>query len=243
YAHAANTAILAMHTAAGLGCPEDKRLALGLCALTVDLRRAAALARPLSQAEQEQLLHPLDPGKIFEHSLELEKVVPEELRSLYRADLGTEELAHAEKRREAHQGAHILAICDTYEAATHYRPWRAPILPRNAVLGLLGKHRRESDQKLVKTFTERISIYPPGSYVQLSNMDIGQVLRVQPFAPSSPVVEIRARADGSRQAPFYSVDLAKTQSSHVRQAVDETDDSIKDVALRVALQAERWWML
>jgi HD-GYP domain-containing protein (c-di-GMP phosphodiesterase class II) len=84
----------------------------------------------------------------------------------------------------------MLGILDTYEAMTHPRPWREPITPFDAVKHILSNSGMRFKPELVRKFVELFSMFPPGSYVELSTGDIACVVMVNPGYLSRPHVAI-----------------------------------------------------
>ncbi|MDI6641630.1 MAG: HD domain-containing protein, partial [Elusimicrobiota bacterium] len=64
--------------------------------------------------------------------------------------------------------ARIIGVADVYEALTHKRPWRDRYLPHEALKKMIEIADSDFDTKLIKLFIDKISLYPPGSYVRLN---------------------------------------------------------------------------
>jgi hypothetical protein len=219
---------------------EARLPALALAAFRHDLLR---LPKDGSSDESAQeRMHPSEPARLFEHTAALEKAVPADLSELYPVETSESEGEWVQKRRAPHQGAHLIGLCDMYEHMSHPRPWREGMLPHEALVVLLKQHRRESDQRLLKVFAERLCLYPPGSFVELSTGEFGRVAAASTASPTRPLVEVLIRPDGAAARPSFAVDLARLQHLHILRAVDETRLPIKDLRLRLWVRAARWWL-
>jgi len=70
--------------------------------------------------------------------------------------------------------AHVVRICDVYEALTGYRPYRAPVVPARAyeiMLDMPGHF----DLSLLHRFIRTQGVYPSGSRVELESGAFGRV--------------------------------------------------------------------
>lgn len=248
YAHSVNVAILAMHIARSLDAGEERVLELGLQGLLHDLARGARLREasggPLTEEEVETALHPVDASRLFDHVLELAPLLPESLFKVYDDGVAPESVPEPvrDMRRPVSQGAHLLALCDMYEAMSHHRNWREPVLAHEALMALLKRHQRETDQRLLKAFAERLTVFPPGSYVELSSGEFGRVSVVHSESPTRPSVDILAGFDGRARRPFLRADLVEQKYLHVVRAVDPARAPVRDLRLRLELAASRWWI-
>ncbi|WP_026882057.1 HD-GYP domain-containing protein [Clostridium akagii] len=84
----------------------------------------------------------------------------------------------------------IISIADVYDALVSDRPYRKGILPSEAVEYIMGGGGTMFDQHLVRTFSDRISCYPIGTCVILSNSLIGIVVENYSGYSLRPLVKI-----------------------------------------------------
>ncbi len=76
-----------------------------------------------------------------------------------------------------HEHAKIVAIADTFDALTCERPYRAGVLPYKAmeeVIFQAGKKKVAGD--LVRAFLNAVSLFPIGSWIELSDGRLGRVV-------------------------------------------------------------------
>jgi len=84
----------------------------------------------------------------------------------------------------------IIAIVDTYEALIKDRAYREGKNNYEAMKTVLGEGSKKMDTEILKFFLSMMSIYPVGSFVELSNGCIAQVISSDPVSPFFPTVKI-----------------------------------------------------
>jgi len=126
------------------------------------------------------------------------------------------------KGEEIAEFAKIVSIIEVYEAATHPRPYHR-IIPYEGVKMVVQEARTSFEPKLVKTFLNHITPYPPGSYVLLNNNEIGRVFSINENLPLRPVVEIIIDAGGNRLEKAKRIDLAKSPVLYISKALSDTN--------------------
>jgi len=102
--------------------------------------------------------------------------------------------------------ARLISVLSMFEALIHYRPYRARLLPRDAIREIVKHHKKSFDPTMLKALIESISLYPIGTYVQLNSGEIGMVIRIHPRLPLRPIVNIEMDIQGS-EVPPRQVDL------------------------------------
>jgi HD-GYP domain-containing protein (c-di-GMP phosphodiesterase class II) len=99
----------------------------------------------------------------------------------------------------------IIAVADVYDAMTSNRPYRKALLPSEAIEYLMGACGSLFDGEIVKCFIEKISPYPLGTLVQLSNNAIGLVLENYKDCCLRP--KVRVFLKGDTKVEPYIIDL------------------------------------
>jgi len=102
--------------------------------------------------------------------------------------------------------ARLTSVLSMFEALIHYRPYRARLLPRDAIREIVKHHKQSFDPTMLKALIESISLYPIGTYVQLNSGEIGMVTRIHPRLPLRPIVNIEMDLQGG-EVPPRQVDL------------------------------------
>jgi HD-GYP domain-containing protein (c-di-GMP phosphodiesterase class II) len=251
YAHTVNTAILGVLTGNGFGWQEEELKSLGIGALLLDLGMVqymslATQARQLSPPEKEQVrLHPVESQKLLERIEDLEPNLRKWFSDLIEHESawkrGSAGASPSGKSADIPAMARVLGLCDSYEALTHPRVWRKGLTPHDMIKNLLRQRRPELDPPLVKNFVLHLSLFPPGSFVQLSTQESGYVVLVNPTTPTRPTIELRVKANGEMTSPIRLNNLADNPTTHIVAAVEESQAGIKDPNALKELEASHWW--
>ena len=84
----------------------------------------------------------------------------------------------------------IATDADTYEAMSHPRPDRKARATYDALKEIVDRRNYQFDRRIIKALISIVSIFPLGILVQLSNGEVGRVVRVSRNFPTRPSVEI-----------------------------------------------------
>ena len=106
----------------------------------------------------------------------------------------------------------LSAICDVFDAVTTDRSYRARMDYHRAVSILIRSSGTHFNNKLVNHFLQSIGRFPVGTFVLLSNREIGVVSRVNGDALSLPVISVIFDGQGSRLNPVRLLDLYRDRS-------------------------------
>ncbi|MBX7057412.1 MAG: HD-GYP domain-containing protein [Leptospirales bacterium] len=154
-----------------------------------------------------------------------------------KASLATVALQHQEsfdgqgypqslKGGQIEETARIATIADVYTAMIERRPYRKGHLPYDAMKHMLSVQMHHFDPRLLRTFLGRISIYPLGSLVQLSNQFVGMVVSSRAEKPLRPVLRVMRGADGATPPNLQFLDLIKEADLYIVRALDPAAASI-----------------
>jgi len=105
---------------------------------------------------------------------------------------------------------HLVAICDTYDAVTSERPYKAAISSVQAMSLLNAERGKRFDNDMVQRFIQSVGIYPVGTLLELSTGEAGMVTRVNPKARLRPQVLVLTSSEGGRLKKPKTIDLSKT---------------------------------
>jgi len=119
--------------------------------------------------------------------------------------------------------AQIIGICDSYEAMTHHRPHKKPLLQTESIKELIGSRSNLFDPRVIKAFLDEISIYPVGSYVRLNNRNIGRVVVTNRGNPMKPVLKLMSDEKGKRIDPARIIDLRNYPILNIERSVSPED--------------------
>ncbi len=238
YAHAANTAIYAARVARGLKWDFERQCATVEAALWHDAALAlhlglCRLGRVIpTDAYSESVLHPLESG--------------EHIRSIPEATAAFREKLPWLTGRDAWHGAEessrIIGFCALYESITHWRPWRAAFLPSDGVKMMTKGHGHAPCDALARPFLSQMGLYPVGSWVRLSNRDVGVVTKAHAGLVLNPELDVLMGSDGVLKASPVHIDLKKNPMIRVLEPVDPFQVFRPHAPLLTRLQLSRWWL-
>lgn len=109
---------------------------------------------------------------------------------------------------EISEYAQIIGLIDVYEALTHQRPHRKSQTSLAALKQLI-KSSALYDTRLLKSFIERIGLYPRGTFVELNTKEVALVIAQNLRMPSCPVVKVIYDNKGDKSEQKRKIDLSK----------------------------------
>ncbi len=130
------------------------------------------------------------------------------------------------KMGQIEEGARIAAIADCYTAMIEKRPYRSAMSPYDAMKSMLSVQMNRYDPKLLRTFLGRLSIYPIGSLVQLSNNRIGVVLSCKSDKPLRPMIRLMRDENGLPYSGLTFMDLIIETDVYIIKALDPANTGI-----------------
>lgn len=86
--------------------------------------------------------------------------------------------------------ARILAIADVFDAMTSNRVYRGKVSPFDVFSMLEKEIFGKLDTAIIKVFLENLSPYYIGRKISVSNGEIGEIVYINPFIHSKPVIRI-----------------------------------------------------
>lgn len=125
---------------------------------------------------------------------------------------------HRLKGRAIQDFAHVIGICDIFDALISSRPYRRRLLPHEAIRELFQKEQASFPREILKALVEQLSVYPLGTMVRLNTGEVGVVIRLNPRYPLRPVV--RVDQPSSRPGMVSAIhDLSAVPSSYVTETL------------------------
>ena len=230
--HSVNVAILTMATARYMGFSEEHVLAAGLGAVLHDagMRRVPLEVRmaPRELTPDEQLKmreHPIHLVNLLER---IKGVTPITLLVAYQMH---ERCAGSGYPRGRHEMfiqplGKIAGIADSYAAGCGWRPYRDARSPYQSIVEVILSKVRDGlfDVTAARAFLDSLSLFPVGSYVQLSSNVNAKVLRSNRGQHTRPVVV--PLTDDAAETD-QELDLSKTEDLRVIATLYGPDDSVE----------------
>ena len=84
----------------------------------------------------------------------------------------------------------ILAVASAYAAATTKRPFREELDGHSGIMDLLRSKGTKYDEKILRSLVFVMSVYPIGTFVQLSNRVKGIVIKTNLTTPQHPILKL-----------------------------------------------------
>jgi HD-GYP domain-containing protein (c-di-GMP phosphodiesterase class II) len=224
-----NTLVYGLKIAQRMGYTESKLIEFGLAALLHDIGMFRIPDEILNKAgrpsESEMNLIKNHPEFAVEILNPFAAKYPKMIRAVYEH----QERANGQGYPRGLKGedicdyAQIIGICDSYEAMTHHRPHKKPLLQADSIKELISSKAKLFEPRITKMFLDEISIYPIGSYVRLNNRNIGRVVATNKNNPMKPVVNLIFDEKGIKMDPPRMVDLRSHPVLNIEDSVSFED--------------------
>lgn len=124
---------------------------------------------------------------------------------------------------DIHEFARLAAICDVYDALTSDRPYRKGMPANQAYDILLTGSGTQFDPELLRIFVQRIAIYQPGSFVELSTGEIAVVTKITAGIPWRPSVMPVLDANKQKILQWEEINLARKFNITITRILDESE--------------------
>ncbi|HQJ06384.1 MAG TPA: HD-GYP domain-containing protein, partial [Spirochaetota bacterium] len=122
-----------------------------------------------------------------------------------------------------HIYAKIISIADAFEAQISERSYRKSKTGYSAMKEVLSESQNRFDPKVLKAFLSILSIYPPGTLVQLNNNSIGTVTAVNPQAPLRPKIKLLLDELGEKPKSPVVIDLKSSLNVFISRVLDKEE--------------------
>lgn len=93
------------------------------------------------------------------------------------------------KSEQIHEFAKIIAVADIYDAMTSNRVYRSMVCPFDVIESMEKDNFGTLDHQVVSVFLKNIASYYMGDFVKLSSGDIGEIVYINPYNVSKPIVK------------------------------------------------------
>ena len=119
---------------------------------------------------------------------------------------------------EMHLFAKIISVADVYDALVMNRPYKSGMSPSDAMEFLFSNVGSHFEIDIVSQFSRKVSMYPLGTQVTLSDGREAVVVNLHDSVPNRPIVRIL----GDDPAKMEDVDLARTLNLTIVKSGDVT---------------------
>jgi HD-GYP domain-containing protein (c-di-GMP phosphodiesterase class II) len=203
YNHSFGVSVLSIAIGLSLGLSTNDLYELGFCALLHDIGKMAVpieiISKPakLTASEFEIVKqHPAKGADFFsKHNLANRRICAGILTHHEKYD-GTG-YPNGLKGNGIPLFGRIISIADVYDALTSVRPYRQPSSPPEAIEYIMGSSGNAFDLEIVEAFLKKVSPYPIGSCVKLSNGQIAIIVSQNELHPLRPVIRLFNQPDST----------------------------------------------
>ncbi|OGR57147.1 MAG: hypothetical protein A2034_01560 [Elusimicrobia bacterium GWA2_38_7] len=251
-AHIANVTILSIATSQELGWSKDRQYTVALGAwlhdtgliLHKDLySRNEELSAEEKKSLQDFPLMSLSILKGFLDKLSIERraIIKNIILQTQEKNLG-EGYPFQLVKSQISKEAQLVRLCDIYEAITHPRPYRDRELPNRALRDMGTLSGETFDGELIKALWGALTLFPPGTYMELNTGEIAQVIGLNKKSPTQPVLKVIISADGKTVKENKTIDLSRQNEFKIKKAIDECHLKTGDIKLALKIKAQKWWL-
>lgn len=216
---------LAMALAATLDWSREEIVALGLGALAHDvgmLRLPDKLYRSKTRIGSIER-HDLAKHPIFALDLIRDSDLPEEVYFVvYQTHERGDGMGYPRGRRtpQIHPAARLTGLADAYIAMVSHRLHRNPLLPHLAMLEVIQETQAgQWDPMVTRALLKLLSLYPLGSFVELSDGRLARSIRLFPTDHRRPMVEAWDDPASIAHEPGRLVDLQSQSNLLITRAI------------------------
>lgn len=201
YNHSLGVSILAIAIGISMNLRTTELYDLGLCALLHDIGKMSVPIEIISKpakltAEEFEIVktHPYKGAEFFlKHHLVSKKICAGILTHHEKYD-GTG-YPNGLKGDAIPLFGRIIAVADVYDALTSVRPYRKPSSPTEVLEYIMGGSGTAFDLKIVEAFLKKVSPYPVGSCVRLTNGEVAIVVAQNVRHPLRPQIRLLSKPD------------------------------------------------
>lgn len=225
YEHSLNVCLLAVKIGVWMDMNKSDLVSLALGGLLHDLglitvKDIISLPRKLSHKEMEKVKeHPVHSAKIVGKIKGLASDIIDVIRGHHRR-ISDEDFTKELSSEKLQKMSQIIGLADVYEAITHPRSYRGAKLPHEAIKELVENESDKFQGKIIKSLIDNIGIYPIGSWVRLTNGEIGLVVSINKGYPLRPKINIMFGAKGNKLEDVKSIDLLNEPHLHIESPID-----------------------
>ncbi|MBI2059069.1 MAG: HD domain-containing protein [Nitrospirae bacterium] len=190
---------------------------IGMCELPADL---IDMPRPLTERERRIVeSHPTEGRRLLEGS----QLSDAFARLVYQEQERQDGTGYPQQLKgdEIDTYARIIGFCDTIESITHFRPYRKPKSFYEGFQILVSEGKEKFPKDVWIAALRRITPYPPGTLVRLSNEKLARVLKTSSANPLKPVVELVGEPV-ARLSAVKVLDLKRSPMLYIKEQVQDS---------------------
>ncbi len=223
--HAVRVSSLAMYLGTKLQWPKNALLAIGAAGLLHDIGKSRIpekiLQKKGSLTEEELEIVHLHPHAGAEILLMQKGITDLDVALCWGHHLRHDGGGYPDQPAWAakHPATSLLHVCDVFEALTAVRPYKTALQPQ-AAYGLMLADRGNFHPGMLAAFIASLGLYPPGTYVRLSDRRVGVVISSSELIDRPRVKIIRSELG----EPLYldeQYEIALSERDNTRLTVEQ----------------------
>lgn len=229
YRHSISTTIFSILLGRTLDYSRPKLIDLGISALLADIGMALV---PVFILEKMGKLTTEEYQEVKKHTLLGYRLLTQKAKM--KNSMAIVALQHHEnfngsgyprqmKGAEIEESSRIISLADHFSAQIHNRPYRKKLLPYKALNNALSIDLLKLDPVLLRKFVGRLSIYPIGSIVELSDKRLGLIIESNPEKPLRPIIKVIRDEKLKRLTDFNLIDLNEMKTIYIIKAIDPSN--------------------
>lgn len=223
--HSLNVCLLAVKIGIWLNLNKSDLMNIALGGLLHDLgligvEDIISLPRKLKHKELQKVReHPIVSARMLEKVKNITEDVINAIRGHHKR-LTDKDFTKELSSEKLQRMVQIIGLADVYEAITHPRSYRGAKLPHEAVKELIEVESDKFQANIIKSLIGNIGIYPIGSWVRLTNGEIGIVASINKGYPLRPRINVIFDAKSDKLTDIKSIDLLTKPHLHIESPVD-----------------------
>jgi len=230
--HALNVCILSLMTGRTFGISEERLKDLALAALFHDIGQRFIPMKV--KFEGSGITTIADPGRLSQHSQlgkDFLKRIPnfpeDSLVAVYQHHERLDGSGYPEGLTDDHISvlAKIVMVVDVYDELCNNADPQLSLTPHEALSSLYhyneDKEKRKFSIEVIQALIQSLSVYPPGTIVQLNDERIGIVTSLNLHTPTRPLIQVYAEAMPRHEAMI--IDLAEASHLTITKSIRPKD--------------------
>jgi HD-GYP domain-containing protein (c-di-GMP phosphodiesterase class II) len=214
--HSLNVAIISIVLGASMDFTKEELYALGLGAILHDIGKIFVpkeiLNKPDKLDSKEWYMMRKHPIKGFEFLKEKFKLPAESYKGIIMHHERWNGSGYPKEHayNEITKYARVIAVADVYDALISDRPYRKGLLPSEAIEYIIAGNDTLFDPKIVEKFLRKVTPYPSGTIVKLSNNSLAIVVENYEGQGNRPLVKVFN--ENKKSIKPYTLDLRKHEN-------------------------------
>ena len=229
--HGVNVMIYSLKISIDLGIPDIRLLYIGTAAVYHHIGLLELSAEKLVMAfDEEDILDSIGEYSQYSESF-ISKINIDDFRIdsiIYLINImqDTGEKSGQDLDEAMYQYSMVIRLCYEFEMLTHHFSYGNILSPVDAMKQMRDKMQDCFNKDIIKLFFNKLSLYPLGSFVQLSSNEIAKVVEINERFIIRPVVMVVVDNSGRNKSEPVRINLREKPNLYIKRAI--VDDSLTE---------------